>query len=67
MIYDDKTLPPPDFAEIERIKAMRDEDIDTSDIPELNASQLREAAAIARKKRRFADTEPVTMDIGAVL
>ena len=56
-MYDIENLPKPDMAEIERIKNMRDDDIDTTEIPELNATQLREAAAIARKKRRFAQTE----------
>ena len=56
-MYDIENLPKPDMAEIERIKNMRDADIDTTEIPELNATQLREAAAIARKKRRFAQAE----------
>lgn len=60
-MYDIENLPKPDLAEIERIKNMRDDEIDTTEIPELNAAQLREAAAIARKKRRFAQTQKISV------
>ena len=56
-MYTTGNLPKPDMAEIEKIKNMPDSEIDTSDIPELTASQLKEAAAIARKKRRGTNTE----------
>ena len=58
-MYTTENLPKPDMAEIERIKNIRDEEIDTSDIPELSVSQLKEAAAIARKKRRFSNSSKV--------
>lgn len=56
-MYTTENLPKPDVAEIERIKKMSDNEINTSEIPELSASQLKEAAAIARKKRRFSHME----------
>lgn len=56
-MYTTDNLPKPDMAEIERIKNMSDSEIDTSDIPELTDSQLKEVAAIARKKRRDTKAE----------
>ena len=44
--YRAENLPPPDPAELERVLNMRDEDIDLSDIPELNPEDMERYRAI---------------------
>ena len=62
-IYTTENLPKPNMAEIERIKNMSDNEIDTTEIPELTPAQLKEAAAIARKKRRFSFAEKAAVSL----